>query len=136
MMKGPFDSQVRVAHAARGWVSSGSPDVEIGGIYIDFQMVGQAVVELEIGGVLTDIWVLKLERVVLIEKLEVPFSSFRDPGVIGIEGQLSVQRRAEAKHAGRREEWQNVDPERHRLRIQNSGPRAERGLPVDDEVEN
>ena len=102
MMKGPLDSQVCVPHAAGGLVPRCSLDDEIGDIYIEFKIVGQAIVELEVGGVLTDVGILKLKGVVLVEELEVPFSSFGHPSVIGVERQLSVQRCAEAEHKGLR----------------------------------
>ena len=103
MMKGPLDSQVCVPHAAGGLVPRCSLDDEIGDIYIEFKIVGQAIVELEIGGVLTDVGILKLEGVVLIKELEVPFPPFGHPGVIGIERQLRVQRRTEAEQRGQRQ---------------------------------
>src|SRR5271166_2581253 len=108
-MKGPFDSHVRVPEAAGGLVPPCSLDVEIGDIYIGLQIVGQAVVELEVGGVLADIRVLKLESVVFIEEFEVPFSSLGHPSVIGIKGQLSLERSAEAERTGQREESQNAN---------------------------
>jgi hypothetical protein len=102
-MKGPLDSQVRVPPATGGQVSPGSLDVEVGYIDIQFQIVWQTVVQFEIGGILPDIGVLKLQGVVLVEELEVPFPSLGDPGVIGIKRQLSVLLPAEAEHTGQRE---------------------------------
>ena len=101
-MKGPLYSKVGVAKAAGGLAPLGPQDGEIGDIEIEFQFVRQAIVELEIGGVLPDIRVLKLQSVIFIEELEVPFSSVGDPGVIGIKRQLSVLLLAEAEHTGKR----------------------------------
>jgi hypothetical protein len=84
-------------------VSRGALDGEVGRIYIQFQIVRQAIVEFEIGGVLPNVRVLKLQGIVLIEELEVPFPSFGDPGVIGIKRQLSVLLLAEAEHTDQRE---------------------------------
>ena len=100
-MEAPLDSHIRVPHTSGAQVPCGSLNDEIGGIYIQFQIVRKAIVELEIGGVLPHIRVLKLEGVIFIEELEVPFSSLGDPGVIGIERQLSVQLLAEAEHTGK-----------------------------------
>jgi hypothetical protein len=102
-MKVPLDSQVRVPPATGGWLSRGSLNVEVRDIYIEFQIVRQTIVELEVGGILPDIRVLKLQGVVFIEEFEVPFSLFGNPGVIGIKRQLSVLLLAEAEHTG---QWQ------------------------------
>ena len=52
----------------------------------------QAIVELEVRCILPLIGVLKLESVIFVEELEVPFSTFGDCGVVSIKGQLSVKR--------------------------------------------
>jgi hypothetical protein len=51
---------------------------------------------------LTDVGILELEGVVLVEELEVPFSSFGHTGVIGIEGQLRAEWCTKAEQACQR----------------------------------
>ncbi len=113
LVEGPLDSQIRVSHTLGGSISSGALDGQVGGIQIQFQVVGQAVVELEVGGVLTDVGVLKLEGVVLIEELEVPFSAICDAGVICVEGELGAQGRAEAEQTSQRQTEPDAMSERH-----------------------
>jgi len=79
-------------------VPGGPIDGEIRRVHIQLQVVRQAIVEFEIGGILPEIRVLKLESVIFIKELEVPLSRLRDLGVIGIEGQLSMQRLDAAEH--------------------------------------
>ena len=47
--------------------------------------------ELEVRCILVQIGILKLESVIFVKELEVPFSLFSDYGVIGIKGQLSMK---------------------------------------------
>jgi hypothetical protein len=89
-------------------VAPGSQDREIGHIDIELKIVRQAIIKLEIGGVLPHIRVLKLKRVVLIEELEVPFATVGGPGVIRIEGQLSVKMRRETDQERQRQELPNA----------------------------
>ena len=96
-------AQVGVSHTSGSLVSCRSVDGEIRGIYIDFEVVRQAVVEFEVRCILFQIRVLKLKSIIFIEELEVPFSRFRDCGIIGIKRQLSIQPLVEAKHADYRQ---------------------------------
>ena len=75
--------------------------------------MGQTVIEFEIGGILAEIRGLTLESVVLIEELEMPFSACGDRGVIGVEGQLCVQRLADGEKSGQRQQEQNTFREQH-----------------------
>jgi hypothetical protein len=63
----------------------------------------QAIVELEVRGILRLIGVLKLESVIFVEELEVPLSTFCDFGVVSIKGQLSVKPRGDAEHTSQRQ---------------------------------
>jgi len=100
LMEPPLESQVGVSEAAGRRASWSSVDGEIGDVHIYFQVVGQAIVELEVGCVLIEIRVLQLKSVVLVEELEVQLARLSDPGVVGVEQQLGVERFADAKQAG------------------------------------
>ena len=98
-MESPFHSHIRISCTRGGLAAWSSIDGEID-IHIQFKIVGQAVIELEIRGILPEIRVLKLESVIFIEEFEVPLPRLGDPGVIGIERQLSMQRLGDEEHAG------------------------------------
>jgi hypothetical protein len=65
--------------------------------------VWKTIIEFEICGILPEIRGLKLKRIMFVEELEVPLSTIRDPGVIGIERQLSAQHFGDAEHTGQQE---------------------------------
>ena len=100
LVEAGLDAQIGVSNAAGRLVARGAIDREIGGIHIEFEIVRQAVVELEVGGILLEVGVLQLEGVVFVEELEVPLATLGDTGVIGIKGQLGVERPAGAEHTG------------------------------------
>lgn len=90
----------------------------------------QAIVQLEIGCVLPNIRVLQLESVILVEELEVPFSSVGNSGVIGIKRELRVKLRAEAEHTHKRQQEPKANHQGHQVSNQNSGRGEVRQLPV------
>ena len=118
-MKAPLDSQVRIPQTAGRLVSTGATDSEIRYVEVQLQIVRQTVVQLEIGGVLAKIRVLKLKGVVLIEELKMPLSTVGHAGVVGIERQLRMERLACGEHTCQRQPKQNTQKEEHRMSIQN-----------------
>ena len=87
-MEFPFDFQVGVAIAERVRCSDGAIDPEIRCFHIRLQVERESVTQFEIGGVLTETWILELENIVFVEKLEMPFALIGDAGAIRVEGQL------------------------------------------------
>src|SRR5438132_11432343 len=91
-MEVPLHSHVRVTHACGGLGSQSPKDDEVGSIHIQLQVVGQTVVEFEVGGVLPQTRVLRmLESVKFIEELKVPLPSLGNQRVVRVERQLSRQ---------------------------------------------
>lgn len=89
--KGFFDAEVSVSKTVGRGVSFNPVNGQIREVHIDLKAMRQAIVELEIRCVLSFIWVLKLETVILVEELQMALSGFRYRRVIGVEGQLSVK---------------------------------------------
>ena len=135
-MKGPLDAEICVAKAVRRRGSRCAEDGQIGRIEIEFQVMREAVVDFEVCGVLADVGVLELEGVVLVEKLEVKFSSIGDAGVVGVEGQLSERRQSEAEETGKRQQSQTTWKVGHEMNIQNSVGRQNRQLSGQVDIEN
>jgi hypothetical protein len=89
----PLHAEVGIARARRSWSLQRPDDGEVGRVHIQFQVVWKAVVELVVGGVLTEVRILLLlQSVKFIEKLEVPLSPLGDIGIIRVKGQLSDER--------------------------------------------
>src|SRR6516162_6243031 len=88
----PFDSEVRVANPTGSFHAGGAEDGEIRGVNVQFQVMGQPIVQLVIRGVLPKVWELRvLKSIVLVKKLEVQLSFWRYGRVVGVEGQLSLR---------------------------------------------
>lgn len=118
-MEVSLDAQVGVSCAAGRLVSCSSVDGEIGRIHINFKVVGEAIVEFEVRGILPQVGYLKLKSVIFIEELEVPLSALGDPSVIGIKGQLRMERPTDAEHAG--QQRKNRHKTTDGLNFQNGG---------------
>src|ERR1700760_357733 len=89
--KGFFDAEVSVSKTVGRGISFNPVNGEIREVHIDLKAMRQAIVELEVRRVLSFIWVLKLETVILVEELQMALSGFRYRRVIGVEGQLGVK---------------------------------------------
>src|SRR5438270_9038601 len=94
-MEVPLYTEIEVANTGGscGRDGEGAKNCEIWRIQIDLEVMGQAVVELIVGGVLPEIRkLLALKKVVLIKELEVELAFLRDCGIVGVERQLSCER--------------------------------------------
>src|SRR3954469_23114972 len=79
----PLDSHVCIAEAAGSGRSRSAVDGKIRDIEIQFQTVGETKVDLEIGRVLAEVWVLeRLEGVVLVVELKVQGSPVGHVGIV------------------------------------------------------
>jgi hypothetical protein len=73
---------------------------EVREVHIDLEVMRQAIVELEVRGILSSIGVLKLESVIFIEELQMALSRFRHCCVIGVERLLAMELPSDADYAG------------------------------------
>jgi hypothetical protein len=96
--KGFLDAEVSVSKTVGRGISFSPVNGKVRKVHIDLKAMRQAIVELEVRCVLSFIWVLKLETVILIEGLQMGLSGFRDRRVIGIEGQLGVKLSSDAEY--------------------------------------
>jgi hypothetical protein len=99
LVKPPFHAKVRVAAARGAFGAYGSKDGEVRDVDVQFEIVGQAVIQFVVGGVLPQVGVLKLESVVFVEELEVEGSGFGDCRVIRVKRKLGQERLGEPKRA-------------------------------------
>ena len=71
-------------------------------VYIDFEAMWKAIIELEVRGVLSSIGFLQLKAVILIEELQMALSEFRYRGIVGVKRQLSLELPSTTEYAAYR----------------------------------
>src|SRR5262249_3917295 len=100
-MKFTFDTYICIAAAGGTGRSGSAENREIRHVEIEFEIPRQAVVQFVVGGVLADVWILKLENIVFVEEFEVKLTTTGDGWIIRVERHLSQERRSRAKRNNR-----------------------------------